>query len=58
MAHLTTNDWTIRLGALAVMIALIAVVMTFTVQADGPRLETVAPTGLTVSAGDHPGEMD
>ena len=56
MAHLTTNNWTIRLGALAVMIALMAVVMTFTVQADGPDWR-LPVTGLTAVAGDDPGEM-
>ena len=56
MAHLTTNNWTIRLGALAVMIALMAVFMTFTVQADGPDWR-LPVTGLTAVAGDDPGEM-
>ena len=50
MAHLTTNNWTIRLGALAVMIALLTVVMTVTAQADGPEWK-LPVTGLTVSSG-------
>ena len=57
MTHQTTVPWAMRLGALAVMIALIAVFMTVTVQADDPDWK-VAPTGLTVSAGDQAGEID
>ena len=56
MAHLTTNDWTIRLSVLAVMIALLTVFMTVTVQADDPDWK-VPVTGLTAVAGDDPGEM-
>ena len=56
MAHLTTNDWTIRLGVLAVMIALLTVFMTVTVQADDPDWK-LPVTGLTAVAGDDPGEM-
>ena len=56
MAHLTTNDWTIRLSVLAVMIALMAVFMTVTVQADDPEWK-LPVTGLTAVAGDDPGEM-
>ena len=36
MTHQTTIPWARRLGALAVMIALLTVVMTVTVQADDP----------------------
>ena len=36
MTHQTTVPWARRLGALAVMIALMAVFMTVTVQADDP----------------------
>ena len=36
MAYQTTNHWFTKLGILAVMIALLTVVMTVTVQADGP----------------------
>ena len=57
MTHQTTVPWARRLGALAVMIALMAVFMTVTVQADDPDWK-VAPTGLTVSAGDQAGEID
>ena len=57
MTHQTTIPWARRLGALAVMIALMAVLMTVGVQADGPDWKQ-APTGLTVSAGDQAGEID
>ena len=57
MTHQTTVPWAMRLGALAVMIALMAVFMTVTVQADDPDWK-VAPTGLTVSAGDEAGEIN
>ena len=57
MTHQTTVPWAMRLGALAVMIALMAVFMTVTVQADDPDWK-VAPTGLTVTAGDQAGEID
>ena len=57
MTHQTTIPWVRRLGALAVMIALMAVFMTVTVQADGPDWKQ-APTGLTVTAGDQAGEID
>ena len=57
MTHQTKVPWVRRLGALAVMIALIAVFMTVTVQADGPDWKQ-APTGLTVTAGDQAGEID
>ena len=57
MTHQTTIPWARRLSALAVMIALLTVVMTATVQADGPDWKQ-SPTGLTVSAGDQAGEID
>ena len=57
MTHQTSIPWARRLGALAVMIALMAVFMTVTVQADHPDWK-VAPTGLTVSAGNEAGEID
>ena len=57
MAYQTTNHWFTKLGILAAMIALLTVVMTVTVQADGPDWK-VAPTGLTVSAGDQTGTLD
>ena len=57
MTHQTTIRWARRLSALAVMIALMAVFMTVTVQADGPDWKQ-SPTGLTVSAGDQAGEID
>ena len=57
MTHQTTIPWVRRLGALAVMIALMAVLMTVTVQADGPDWKQ-PPTGLTVTAGDQADEID
>ena len=57
MTHQTTIPWARRLGALAMMIALMAVLMTVGVQADGPDWKQ-APTGLTVTAGDQAGEID
>ena len=57
MRHQTTIPWVRRLGTLAVMIALMAVFMTVTVQADGPDWRMPA-TGLTVTAGDDPGELE
>ena len=57
MTHQTTIPWVRRLGALAVMIALMAVLMTVGVQADGPDWKQ-APTGLTVTAGDQADEID
>ena len=57
MTHQTTIPWVRRLGALAMMIALMAVLMTVGVQADGPDWKQ-APTGLTVTAGDQAGEID
>ena len=57
MTHQTTNHWFTKLGILAVMIALLTVVMTVTVQADGPDWKQ-SPTGLTVTAGDQAGELD
>ena len=57
MTYQTTIPWVRRLGTLAVMIALMAVVMTVTVQADGPDWKQ-SPTGLTVTAGDQAGELD
>ena len=56
MAYLTTNNWTRRLGALALMIALLTIVMTVTAQADTPEWK-LPVTGLTAMAGDNPGEM-
>ena len=57
MTHQTTVPWARRLSALAVMIALMAVLMTVGVQADGPDWKQ-SPTGLTVTAGDQAGEID
>ena len=57
MTHQTTIPWARRLGALAVMIALLTVVMTVTVQADDPDWKQ-SPTGLAVSAGNEDGEID
>ena len=56
MAYLTNNNWTKRLGALALMIALLTIVMTVTAQADGPEWK-LPVTGLTAVAGNDPGEM-
>ena len=42
MTHQTTVPWARRLGALAMMIALMAVLMTVGVQADGPDWKQAA----------------
>ena len=57
MTHQTTVPWAMRLGALAVFIALMSVFTAVTVQADDPDWRLPA-TGLTVTAGDDPGELE
>ena len=57
MTHQTTIPWARRLSTLAVMIALMAVFTTVTVQADDPDWKQ-SPTGLSVTAGNEAGELD
>ena len=57
MTHQTTVPWAMRLGALAVFIALMSVFTAITVQADDPDWRLPA-TRLTVTAGDDPGELE
>ena len=56
MTHQTTIPWARRLGALAVMIALMAVLMTVGVQADGPDWKQ--PANRTDRNGRGPSRRD